>query len=480
MAHESDPELKKTRLEGSPVPTPDDDEAIETTLADFSLDENFDIRLRKTLPSLDSGEGPLVSRIRRYEILSEVARGGMGRVLRAWDSLLRRVVALKVLHKVPKEQHIIAQRFMREGRIIARLEHPGIVPIYEIGDSPEAGLFIAMRFVEGKSFDEVLRERRDDAEDLPRLLKVFEQVCETMAFAHSRNIIHRDLKPANIMLGDFGVVNVMDWGLAKDLDHTNPASTDPELPDVLPHDLPEDERTDESRTTMSTQDGTVLGTIAYLPPEQALGRPQDVDKRADVFTLGGILCTIITGSPPYAGKSFNEVYRKARNGKLDDAHARLNAADVDPQLIKLATECLQKDPDNRPADASHVARVITAIIESNVREAQRDLTRFFELSLDMFCIAGLDGYFRSINANFTRILGISEQDLLAKPFISLIHEDDVAPTMKAMQQLNNGKPVVRFCNRYRTAGGEFRDFEWTASSVPDEGIVYAVARDVTA
>ena len=114
-----------------------------------------------------------------------------------------------------------------------------------------------------------------------------------------------------------------------------------------------------------------------------------------------------------------------------------------------------------------------------MRQAERDLVRFFDLSLDLFCIAGLDGYFRRLNGNFTRVLGYSEEDLLAQPFVSFVHPEDQQPTVEAVQQLQRGLPIVRFRNRYRTASGAYLTFEWTAKSVPSEGVIYATARDLS-
>ncbi len=170
------------------------------------------------------------------------------------------------------------------------------MPVYELGAFPDRRPFLAMKLVRGRTLAALLAERPSPTHDLPRFLSIFEQVCQTVAYAHARRVIHRDLKPSNVMVGSFGEVQVMDWGLAK----------------VLPEGGVADERkradseteVRTSRTESSgaeSQAGSVLGTPAYMAPEQARGEVDRIDERADVFGLGAILCEILTGQPPYAG-----------------------------------------------------------------------------------------------------------------------------------------------------------------------------------
>lgn len=408
------------------------------------------------------------SDIGRFRIMGELGRGGMGLVVLAWDNSLYREVALKVLRRPETNPDVLARRFVREARIIAKLDHPGIAPVYELGHDQHRGHYIAMRLVQGESLQNLLRNRPRDGSDLPKLLKIFDQICQTMAYVHSRGVIHRDLKPGNVMLGRFGIVNVMDWGLAKELD--SPEDSEPHITEA---DL------SEPTSVFETQYGTVLGTLAYLPPEQARGNPEFVDERADVFTLGGILCEILTGAPPYEARSVRQGFKQALKCRLDRAMNRLNQCGADKRFVELAKRCLQEQPEDRPGSAEEVADGMTALLESDLRQAERDLVRFFELSLDLFCIAGLDGYFRRVNGNFSRLLGVPEHELLSSPFLNFVHEDDREATVAAMSRLDQGLPVVRFANRYEAASGELLTFEWTAQSVPDEGLIYAVARDMT-
>jgi serine/threonine-protein kinase len=147
-------------------------------------------------------------------------------------------------------------------------------------------------------------------------------------------------------------------------------------------------------------------------------------------------------------------------------------------LIALAKSCLDPDPVNRPRDGGAVDAVIQDFLSSGLRRLERDQIRFFELSLDLFCIAGLDGYFRQINANFSRVLGFAEGDLLSRPFVEFVHPEDEAATLEAVARLKDGQRVVGFANRYRRADGSYVRLEWSSRAVPEEGVIYAVARPV--
>jgi serine/threonine-protein kinase len=293
-----------------------------------------------------------------YEILAELGHGGMGVVLRGRDVDLGRDVAVKVL----REQHCgrpeLAQRFLEEARISGQLQHPGIVPVYELGALSDRPAYFTMKLVEGQTLANLLDARKDTGEERPRFLGIFGQVCQTLAYAHARGVLHRDLKPANVMVGAFGEVQVMDWGLAKVLQANGGAAE--------PHDTPRHGQTQRIRREPThedagacTQAGDVLGTPAYMAPEQARGELDRVDERADVFGLGAILCEILTGQPAFPGKTA-EAYRKARAAQLDDAIARLDGCGAGAELVALARRCLAVEPGQRPRHAGEVAAAVTA------------------------------------------------------------------------------------------------------------------------
>jgi PAS domain S-box-containing protein len=417
----------------------------------------------------------------RYLVQGEIGRGGVGLVHEGWDVQLNRSVAIKVLRPEHKTNPKLVRRFLEEARITSRLHHAGIVPIHELGVTPDDRPFYVMRLVHGQTLEQLLRRREDVAADLPRFLTIFLQVCQAIAYAHNHGVIHRDLKPSNVMVGAFGVVNVMDWGLAKILAEPEPqeraASAQPAA-ELTPGSDNLDAATLDPVLT-GTQVGTVFGTPAYLPPEQARGEIEQIDARADVFGLGSILCEILTGAPPYTGANGREICTKAAAADLGDGFARLNACPVSLDLVMLAKWCLAADPASRPANAGDVVEVMTAYLQANQRRAEQDLVRFFDLSLDMFCIAGMDGYFHRINENFPKLLGYASHELTTRPFLEFVHPDDRPMTETEIARLAEGELCIQFVNRYRHADGHYLWLEWNAQMVLEERAIYAVARDVT-
>ena len=314
----------------------------------------------------------------RYRLEGEIARGGMGVVLKARDEHLGRDLAIKVLHESQAYKPGVVNRFIEEAQIGGQLQHPGIAPVHELGVFEDGRPFFSMKLVQGETLAELLQRRADPREDQGRFLGIFLQICQTMAYVHSRGVVHRDLKPSNIMVGAFGEVQVMDWGLAKVLsDRPGQGEVDPgtrpPLPGLKTH------RTGSDTTPVPddsvTQMGCVLGTPAYMPPEQALGQIDQLDTRSDVFSLGGILAEILTGKPPYVQQVDSGVMQQATAGKLDACHQRLAASGADPALVELARHCLQRQPADRPADAGGVAAAIAAYQESvaqKLRMAESD------------------------------------------------------------------------------------------------------------
>ncbi len=268
-----------------------------------------------------------------YALGSEVARGGMGRVIAARDLRIGRPVAVKeLLGRSPR----LAARFEREARLTARLQHPGIVPIYEIGRWPDGTPFYTMRMVEGRTLRASIHAAKDESERLA-LLPTLLAAAEAVAFAHGQRIIHRDLTPANILVGAYGETVVIDWGLAKDLgDDTDDvdagpfrAADDPEL----------------------TAAGAVLGTAPYMPPEQAEGRT--VDATGDVYALGAILYHLLAGSAPYRGASSDEVLVQVKAGPPRSIRDAAPGAPID--LVSIVDKAMARERDARYASARELA-----------------------------------------------------------------------------------------------------------------------------
>jgi serine/threonine protein kinase len=231
----------------------------------------------------------------RYRLLERVARGGMGVVYAAEDEKLQRRVALKVLD-VPGTDSDLANRLIREARVLAQLEHPGIVPVHDVGTLADGRVFYTMKFVEGQRLDKFIAT----VESAQDRLRLFSRICDAVAFAHARGVLHRDLKPANIMVGPFGEVLVMDWGLAKLLRgemQSADRTSDPEATILHAPNLPNGAN-DSKKDSVITGHGTVMGTPGYMSPEQARGDVEVLDARSDIFSLGTLLRFILTQRTP--------------------------------------------------------------------------------------------------------------------------------------------------------------------------------------
>jgi serine/threonine-protein kinase len=299
----------------------------------------------------------------RYQVDREIGRGGMGVVLRGRDLRLGRDLAFKVLRQELRGERAVEQRFVREAQVCSQLQHPGIVPVYEAGYLADGLPYFTMKLVEGQTLASLLKQRTNVSEDLDRWLRVFVQVCLAVARAHSMGVLHRDLKPGNVMVGAFGEVQVMDWGMAKVRDlAAEHLLADPEAETV-------DRPVDLGRPAEATWTGMQMGTPAYMAPEQARGEVSRLDARCDVFGLGAILCQILTGAPPYRGPR-EVVEKRAVAADLREAWSRLEASGADPELVGLARQCLAAAPEERPRDAGAVAGAVNAYL-SGVQERLR-------------------------------------------------------------------------------------------------------------
>lgn len=290
------------------------------------------------LPGVDPGA---------YELGLEIARGGMGRVLAARDLRIGRPVAVKELLGRSTR---LAARFEREARVTARLQHPGILPIYEIGRWPDGTPFYTMRMVEGRMFGNAIAEAEGLAARLA-LLPALIAASEAVAFAHSQRVIHRDLTPANILVGAYGETVVIDWGLAKDL-----RDADDELDD--------DVRADGSGDKL-TAVGAVIGTPAYMPPEQAHAQP--VDERADVYALGAILYHLLAGVAPFRGTAPRELLRAVRTGPPPPVSDVVSG--VPRELISIVDKAMARDPDGRYPTARELAEELKRFQTGRLVEA---------------------------------------------------------------------------------------------------------------
>jgi tRNA A-37 threonylcarbamoyl transferase component Bud32 len=284
----------------------------------------------------------------RYRFEAFLAQGGMAEVWRGFDTRLARDVALKVLLEPVLADGGFRARFEEEARHVGRLEHPSIVPVYDLGELADGRPFFVMKLIHGQTLAELLAARTTPAEDLPGWVGVFERVCQAVSFAHARGLIHRDLKPSNVMLGDLGEVLVLDWGIAKAL----AAGSQPAQGPSTPAPSPSVAGSATAPGGSETLTGQVRGTPAFMAPEQARGEVGRVGTASDVFGLGGILCVTLTGQPPFTRAG------QAAAGDLEEAFARLDGCGADAELIALTKACLAPAQEARPADAAEVTDLV--------------------------------------------------------------------------------------------------------------------------
>lgn len=303
-----------------------------------------------------------------YELGDEIARGGMGVVFRCRDVELGRHLALKTLLPEYLDHNEAVLRFVNEAKISAQLQHPGVPPVHKLGQLRDGRPYLTMKLVSGRTLAELLvhADRAPNCETQRRAdLDIFMHICRTMAYAHSQGIIHRDLKPANIMIGAFDEVQVMDWGLARELDDAEESRSS----DAYIRVDPGPDVSGRLTNAPLTDAGRIVGTLSYMPPEQARG--ERLDCRADVFSLGAILGELLTGKPPHWSEPSDDpdgCRNAARialiaGGNLEAAFQRLNHCGADPDLRQLACDCLQADRSLRPANASKVVERLSRYLE---------------------------------------------------------------------------------------------------------------------
>jgi eukaryotic-like serine/threonine-protein kinase len=263
----------------------------------------------------------------RYLLQEFLARGGMGTVYAAQDKTLNRRVAIKVLDS--SDPHgALEERLLREARVLAKLEHPGIVPVHDAGALTDGRVFYVMKFVEGSRIDQSVA----GVSSLPERLRLFLRICETVSFAHSRGILHRDLKPANVMVGAFGEVLVMDWGLAKILQPDAARSSEETIVSAAPLSDTIAVGT-ATQTTSATQDGMVMGTPGFMSPEQAQGKSSSLDAGTDIFSLGKLLEVMVKPAKNSTAFRIPRVLRaiceKASAENLTDRYRSVSALAAD-------------------------------------------------------------------------------------------------------------------------------------------------------
>ncbi len=327
----------------------------------------------------------------RYDFLDRVGSGGVSDVWRVFDRRGQRPLAIKLLQPRFQRDTDAQTRLQREALLTGTLQHPGIPPVYDHGHLDDGHVFFAMKLVQGDTLESMLKGRDPSASDMSDYLGIFEQVAQTLAYAHANDIIHRDVKPQNVMVGRFGEVQVMDWGMAKRLS-TSDLASEPSLRTAGDHSqvvsmprVGQSEPEDTARSSLDsswiearhslTAAGDVLGTPSYMAPEQARGAVEAIDQRSDVFGLGAILFEILTGQRLHREGTVAEVLTRVVAGDFADSLDVLRRSSADQELRRLCERCLSIDREGRPANAGEVADGIThylAGFQDRLKQAELD------------------------------------------------------------------------------------------------------------
>jgi PAS domain S-box-containing protein len=412
----------------------------------------------------------------RYQLNSLHAAGGIGEIWLARDADLERDVAVKRLQSQSSGSEVTKLRFLREARITGQLDHPGVVPIYEIClDEATGQPYYSMRFLKGRTLTEVVTEyhaRRkqqgSDPQALLNLLNAFCIVCNTVAYAHSKGIVHRDLKCDNVILGDYGEVVVIDWGLAKEVGSYEVAGAGSHDPAHY-----------ASANPAATLAGHILGSPAYMAPEQAAGLVDMIGPRTDVYGLCAILYEILCGQPPFLGKNALEVLTRVAD--VPPVPPSELAPGVPEALEQICLKGLEKLPSRRHPSAESLAQAVQAWVSdlAERRQAEEERERFFALSLDLLAIIDDDGRLRQVSPAWERLLGYDRQQLTDRPVVELIHADDRSLMDERLKEVAGSQSADNFEARALHRDGSYRWLSWNVTPIAKERCVYVVGRDIT-
>ncbi|MBL8737653.1 MAG: serine/threonine protein kinase, partial [Planctomycetes bacterium] len=321
----------------------------------------------------------------RFTLEGEVGKGGMGAVLRIHDRFLNRRLAMKVLleRAAPRDDderklsHQLLGRFLEEAQVTSQLDHPGVVPVHELGLDANGKVWFTMRLVKGRTASEVFADAHADRNDwtTTRALEVILKVCDTMAYAHDKGVLHRDLKPANVMVGRFGEVYVMDWGLAKVLGQADRHDLRIRKDDStgisrLATARQRDADTDAASSVVS-MDGQQLGTPSYMPPEQA--RSEELDGRGDVYAIGAMLYELLTGLPPYVAPGARKPAYRILDDVLFGPPKRIEEVQkgVPAELVAIVERAMAREREQRYANTLELAADVRAFLAQRTVKAYR-------------------------------------------------------------------------------------------------------------
>lgn len=418
--------------------------------------------------------GTIAKAGRRYTLGKLHAAGGIGEIWKARDADLNREVAIKRLQLEKSNSNVHKVRFLREARITGQLDHPGVVPIYELCLDEENGQpYYSMRFLSGTTLTEAVAKyhvgRRlsgGDSQTFLELLSAFCIVCSTVAYAHSKGIVHRDLKCENVILGDYGEVVVIDWGLAKEVGSYDSQLAESDQSAELANSDP-----------AATLEGHILGTPAYMAPEQAAGRLDMIGPATDIYGLCAIFYEILSGQPPFRGSSVLDILAKVQHER--PARPSDIVPGVPVALEEICLKGLAKDPAERHPSADRLAKAVQAWVSdlAERRQAEDERERFFALSLDLLAIIDADGRFRQVSPAWERMLGYDRATLVGQSLIDCLFPDDRVKASRWLSEVLGTAGTVE--TRARHQDGTYRWVSWNATPIAKERCVYLVGRDIT-
>ncbi len=319
------------------------------------LDRETNVRVEPCMPQTQTSKRLLLG--------NHIGRGGMSVVEEIFDANLLKKLARKSIAPEKAHDEEACGHFIEEAQITAQLDHPNIVPVHELSLDDQGRLFFTMKMVRGKTFSDVLAQvdyRERSEKQLFEQLQIFLKVCDAVAFAHSRGVIHRDLKPDNIMVGEFGEVYLMDWGLARLKQWWRPSKKDREM-SVL---------ADRRRFQLSEEEGIVNATILYMAPEQAQGKVEAIDERTDVFGLGAILYEVLTHLPPYVEESTKAIVSRALLGDVYPPQEMVDC-DLPERLCGIAMKALNREPSKRYSCVADLKQDVEQFLQSGWQFARR-------------------------------------------------------------------------------------------------------------
>jgi len=413
----------------------------------------------------------------KLKLKSLYSSGGIGQIWIAEDQVLGREVALKELLPEKANSRANRERFFREARITAQLTHPGTPPVYEFVED-NGHCWYTMKLIHGKTFTEVIAQYhlkksrgQEVLSQFIQLLNTFVAVCNTIAYAHSKQILHRDLKGDNVMVGDFGEVIVLDWGIAKQLDTQR-------LTDPI-GEPPATACSSRKPQATETAQGERLGTPAYMAPEQAMGLIDQINYRTDVYGLAALLYEVLTGRPPFVGEDIEQVMHQVEHHRPTSPGEIV--AEIPPELTDICLQGLAKSPTERQQTASEIGAAVQNWIaqQAQQRRIQQERQHFFNLSQDLLAIHDKELRFRQTNSAWENILGWTRSDLEQLTILDILHPDEHAIFRQRREHVRAGNPMTKLEYRCRCRDGTYKWIRWSTTAIEGEAVGYSVGHDIS-